>query len=71
MLIFLKNARENDLQISYVKNPKSKGSASRLRYHRYSCAETFREAIKFGAAKQGIKHDYRRGFIKFPSHEPD
>ena len=32
---FLKFAREENLQISYVENPKSKGSASRLRYHRY------------------------------------
>ena len=68
---FLKHAREENLQISYVENPKSKGSASRLRYHRYSRAETLREALELGATEQDIKHDYRRGFIKFPSHESD
>ena len=68
---FLKHAREENLQISYVENPKSKGSASRLRYHRYSRAETLREALELGATVQDIKHDYRRGFIKFPSHESD
>ena len=54
-----------------MKNPKSKGSASRLRYHRYWRAETLREVLELGATEQDIKHDYRRGFIKFPSHESD
>ena len=35
---FLKHARKEDVQVSYVKNPKSKGPVSRLRYHRYSRA---------------------------------
>ena len=59
------------MQVSYVENPKSKGPASRLRYFRNSRAETLREAQELGATEQGIKNDYRRGFIKFPSHEAD
>ena len=54
-----------------MENPKSKGSASRLRYHRYSRAETLLEALELGATEQDIKHDYSRGFIKFPTHESD
>ena len=54
---FLKFAREENLQISYVENPKSKDSASRLRYHRYSRAETLLEASELGATEQDIKHD--------------
>ena len=46
---FLDHARNVNLQNSYVENPKSVGSASRLRYHRYSRAETFREALELGA----------------------
>jgi hypothetical protein len=68
---FLSHARERDLLISYVENPKSKGSASRLRYHRYSRATNLREALELGATTRDIQHDYRRGFIKFPSHESD
>ena len=29
------------------------------------------EALKLGATTKDIQHDYRRGSIKFPSHEPD
>ena len=54
-----------------MENPKSKGLASRLRYHHYSRAGTLREALEHGATEQDIKHDYRRGFIKFPSHKSD
>ena len=68
---FLSHARERGLPISYVENPKSKGSASRLRYHRYSRATTLLEALELGATTKDIQHDYRRGFIKFPSHEYD
>ena len=68
---FLAHARERNLPVSYVENPKSKGSASRLRYHRYSRATTLREALELGATTKDIQHDYRRGFIKFPSHESD
>ena len=68
---FIAHARERDLLISYVENPKSHGSASRLRYHRYSRASTLREALELGATTKDIQHDYRRGFIKFPSHESD
>ena len=59
------------MQISYVENTKSKGSASRLRYHRYSRAGALREALELGATEQDIKHDYRRGSIKFPSRDSD
>ena len=41
---FLKRAREDNLKIGYVENPKSKGSASRLRYHRYSRAWALHKA---------------------------
>ena len=68
---FLAHARERNLMVSYVENPKSKGSASRLRYHRYSRATTLLEALELGATTKDIQHDYRRGFIKFPSHESD
>ena len=30
-----------------------------------------REALELGATEQDIKHDNRRGLIKFPSDEPD
>ena len=30
-----------------------------------------REALELGATTKDIQHDYRRGFIKFPSHESD
>ena len=50
---------------------KSKGSASRLCYHLYSRAETLREALELWATVKDIRHDYRRAFIKFPSHESD
>ena len=68
---FIAHARERDLLISYVEKHKSHGSASRLRYHRYSRASTLREALELGATTKYIQHDYRRGFIKFPSHESD
>ena len=68
---FIAHARERNLLVSYVENPKSKGSASRRRYHRYSRATTLREALELGATTKDIQHDYRRGFIKFPSHESD
>lgn len=68
---FFKSVREENLQISYVENPKSKGYASRLRYHRYSRAGALREVLDLGATEQDFEQDYRRGFIKFPSHEPD
>jgi len=29
------------------------------------------EALELGATTKDIQHDYRRGFIKFPSHESD
>ena len=29
------------------------------------------EALELGATTKDIHHDYRRGFIKFPSHESD
>ena len=42
---FIEHARLHDLPISYVENPKSKGPASRLRYHRYVRAGALREAL--------------------------
>ena len=68
---FPKHARKENLQVSYVENPKPKGPASRLWCHRYSSAGALREALEPGATKQDIKHDHRRSSIKFPSHEPD
>ena len=68
---FLDHVREENLAICYVENPKSKGSASRLPYRRVSRAGALREALKFGVTVKDIRHDYRRGFIKFPPHEPD
>ena len=60
---FIAHARERNLLVSYVENPKSKGSASRRRYPRYSRATTLREALELGATTKDIQHDYRRGFI--------
>ena len=43
----------------------------RLRYHRNSRATTLLEALELEATTKDIQLDYRRGFIKFPSHESD
>ena len=51
---FLSHAREQGLQISYVENPKSRGSASRLPYHRYSRATILLEALELGATTKDI-----------------
>ena len=68
---FLKHVSEGHLQVGYVENPKSEGSASRLRYHRYSRLDTLRKALELGETVQDIWHNYRRGFIMLSSHEFD
>ena len=68
---FIAHAREQILMVSYLEDLKSKGSASRLRYHRYSRATPLLEALELRATTKDIQHNYRRGFIKFPFHESD
>ncbi len=46
------------------------GGRSGRRYLKYMHAKTFREAIELGATMDDFRWDYRRGWIRFPKHEP-
>jgi hypothetical protein len=50
---------------------KQKGSACRRRYLRYMSATTLTEALELGSTRDDLRHDYRRGYIRFPKHESD
>jgi hypothetical protein len=50
--------------------PKNERTPSGRRYIKYMHAKTFREAIEMGATIEDFRWDYRRGWIRFPKHEP-
>ena len=50
--------------------PKNPSSAAGRRYRKYMHANSFREAIELGATMDDFRWDYRRGWIRFPKHEP-
>jgi len=45
-------------------NPKNATSASGLRYAKYMKAKTVQEALKLGAAKGDIAHDFKKGYLR-------
>jgi len=47
------------------RNPKSKGTASRLRYEKYKSAKCLRDIKKMGGTWQDITWDFSRGYIDF------
>ena len=69
---FLKRARTLGTKCVFLQPcPKKKVSKSRTRYLRYMAADTLSEAVELGALEADITHDYRKGFITFPTCEPD
>jgi hypothetical protein len=68
---FVQHAMTHDLPIAFVSNPKRKGTPSFRRYLKYSQAKTLRQALELGASLDDIRWDYRRAFIRFPTHESD
>mmetsp|Transcript_107784 Transcript_107784/g.332999 ORF Transcript_107784/g.332999 Transcript_107784/m.332999 type:complete len:398 (+) Transcript_107784:53-1246(+) len=47
-----------------VRNPKKAGTASHDRYEKYKAAKTPGEALRLGASKGDLLHDFKRGFMK-------
>jgi hypothetical protein len=45
-------------------NPKQQGSLSAARYDRYMLATTVDEALSFGATRDDIRYDFRKGFLQ-------
>jgi hypothetical protein len=68
---FIAHAKNLDIPVSFVPNPKRRGTSSYRNYHKYSKAETLREALELGASSADIRWDYSRAFIRFPKHESD
>lgn len=68
---FFDHAMTLNLPIAFVPNPKRKGTTSHRRYMKYSTAKTLRQALSLGASLDDLKWDYRRAYIKFPTHESD
>ena len=68
---FFDHAMTLNLPIAFVPNPKRKGTTSHRRYMKYSAAKTLRQALSLGASLDDLKWDYRRAYIKFPTHESD
>ena len=63
---FLLFAFEHDLPVRMEqKNPKQKGSSSRLRYEKYKRAQRLRDVKNFGGTWSDIVWDFSRGFIDF------
>ena len=63
---FLKLAFEHNLpMVIEQRNPKSKGTASRLRYEKYKSAKCLRDIKKMGGTWQDITWDFSRGYIDF------
>ncbi|CAE7288125.1 unnamed protein product, partial [Symbiodinium necroappetens] len=53
-----------DEPIKYAENPKRPGTSAHARYEKYKHAKTIAEALKCGAAKGDIDHDFKNGFLR-------
>jgi hypothetical protein len=63
---FLKTAFDLSLpMVMEQRNPKSKGSSSRLRYEKYKSATCLRDIKKMGGTWQDITWDFARGYVDF------
>lgn len=68
---FMEHAKKFNIPVSFIPNPKRRGTHSHRSYEKYSKAETIREALELGASTADIRWDYSRAFIRFPKHESD
>jgi hypothetical protein len=66
---FMQHILDNDAPISYITNPKRRGTLSHRRYARYMMAKTIREAYELGATRDDLHWDHQHGFIRYPKHE--
>jgi hypothetical protein len=57
--------------IVYLNPCPKKQSGSAWRYLRYMFATTLTESLELGSTRDDLRHDYRRGFIRFSKHESD
>jgi len=53
-----------DEPIKYAENPKRPGTSAHARYEKYKHAKTIAEALRCGAAKGDIDHDFKSGFLR-------
>jgi hypothetical protein len=68
---FLEYAKVRNIPLVFqAPCPKNASSAAGRRYMKYMHATSFREAIELGATLDDFRWDYRRGWIRFPKHEP-
>jgi len=69
---FIRHAERVNLPIVYQSpNPKRLSSSSRAMYQKYMRATTLCGALELGAKMKDVFWDYERGYISFPTSEPD
>ena len=54
-----------ETELTYVANPKRKGSKAHARYEAYETATTVAEALELGATKADLKYDSEHEFVSF------
>ena len=69
-LSWLWYARNNNVPIKYFQPcPKAGDSKSSRRYNKYMVATTLSESLSLGGSWADVKHDFLRGWIRFPKNE--
>ena len=67
---FLDHVRLVNAPVAYLRPCPKKGKSAH-RYVKYMYATTLNEAMRLGATRDDILWDHERGFIKYPTLEPD
>mmetsp|Transcript_37940 Transcript_37940/g.76675 ORF Transcript_37940/g.76675 Transcript_37940/m.76675 type:complete len:1384 (-) Transcript_37940:372-4523(-) len=66
---FINHIMDIEAPISFIANPKRRGTLSHLRYRRYMMTTNIREATELGATRDDLRWDHQHGFIRYPKHE--